>query len=214
MKIATAGGGIAATNSYVIADETTGQCVIFDAPDHTVQPLIDEIRKQNWTPIGLWLTHGHFDHVADHQVVRDAFPGIKIFIHPLDEPKLKSPNTRFFQLPFTIPPGHADALIEDGQVLQIGTLNCRVIHTPGHSPGHVCFYFEKDQTLIGGDLIIGGAVGRYDLPDSNFEYLTSSVLKIMKLPSKTKLLPGHGTPSTLADERRENQFVGQMIDNA
>jgi len=211
MKIAMASGGIAATNAYLITDESSGQCVIFDAPDHTVQPLIDEIRKQGWTPIGLWLTHGHFDHVADHQVVRDAFPDIKILIHKLDEPKLLNPSTRFFQLPFAIPAGHADGYLSDGEQLQIGALNCRVIHTPGHSPGHVCFYFENDGLLIGGDLIIGGAIGRYDLPDSNFDDLQASVIKVMKLPDPTQLLPGHGQPSSLGEERRDNSFVQQIL---
>ena len=208
-----AGGGIAATNSYLVVDEATKRCVLFDAPDHTVAPLLDEIRKNEWNLIGLWLTHGHFDHVADHQVVRDAFPGVKILIHKLDEPKLISPNTRFFQLPFTIPPGHADGLLNNGDELQIGQTSLRVIHTPGHSPGHVCFHFESRGLLIGGDLIIGGAVGRYDLPDSNYDDLCASVARVMKLPPATQLFPGHGQPSTLGDEAANNQFVRQIIAN-
>ncbi|MGC4032747.1 MAG: MBL fold metallo-hydrolase [Tepidisphaeraceae bacterium] len=213
MKVYAAGGGIAATNCYLIVDEETKQCVLFDAPDHTVGPLLDRIRDSGWNLVGLWLTHGHFDHVADHKVVRDAFPDVKILIHKLDEPKLVNPTTRFFQLPFVIPPGHADELIEDGQELQFGNLKCRVIHTPGHSPGHVCFYFAADQVLVGGDLIIGGAVGRYDLPDSNLDDLVESVRKVMKLPLDTVLLPGHGNGQTLGDELASNPYVRQMVES-
>jgi glyoxylase-like metal-dependent hydrolase (beta-lactamase superfamily II) len=213
MRVVPATGGIAGTNCYLVADEASGECVLFDAPDHTVGPLLEQVRANGWRLVGLWLTHGHFDHVADHQVVRDAFPAVKILIHPLDEPKLTTPTTRFFQLPFVIPPGHADGLIHDGDTLRFGGLSCRVIHTPGHAPGHVCFYFEGQQILIGGDLIIGGAVGRYDLPDSNLDDLVSSVRSVMQLPPETTLLPGHGPSGTLGDEMAVNPYVRQIIES-
>ena len=212
MKIIPATGGIAGTNCYLIADEATGDCVLFDAPDHTVAPLLEAVEQYDWNLVGLWLTHGHFDHVADHQVVRNAFEETEIRIHPLDEPKLIDPTTRFFQLPFAIPPGKADALIRDGDVLQFGSLSCRVLHTPGHSPGHVCFHFEQERVLVGGDLIIGGAVGRYDLPDSNLDDLIMSVKRIMQLPPDTRLLPGHGPAGTLGEEMVNNLYVRQMIE--
>ena len=214
MKIIPATGGIAGTNCFLIGDEATGECVLFDAPDHTVAPLLEAVEQNGWDLVGLWLTHGHFDHVADHQVVRDAYPEAKILIHPLDLPKLQVPKTRFFQLPFEIPPGHADHTIADGDVLTFGNLSCRVIHTPGHAPGHVCFYFEAEKLLVGGDLIIGGAIGRYDLPDSNLDDLMVSVRNIMRLPADTRLLPGHGSPSTLGEELASNQYVRQILEAA
>ena len=103
MQILSNTGGVAMTNSFVIADETTRQAVIFDAPDHTVAPLLDQVEKHDWKLIGLWLTHGHFDHLADHKVVTDRFPDAKVLIHALDEPMLKNPGSRMFALPFTIP---------------------------------------------------------------------------------------------------------------
>lgn len=213
MKVLMHTGGIAGTNCYVVVDEKTSECVLFDAPDHTVEPVLEQIRANGWKLIGLWLTHGHFDHLADHKVVTDAFPGTPVLIHKLDEPKLKQPNTRFFPLPFTIPPGEASALVEDGQELSIGSLKCRVIHTPGHAPGHVMYYFESEGVLIGGDLIIGGATGRYDLPDSNYDDLCESVRKVMKLPPETRLLGGHGDPTTLAHELQTNYYVQQILEN-
>ena len=108
MKILMNTGGIAATNSFLVADEVEKKAVIFDAPDHTTSPLLDAAQKEGWEIIGLWLTHGHFDHVADHQVVTSRFPAAKVLIHKLDEAKLlKSGAT--FALPIRIPPRKADA---------------------------------------------------------------------------------------------------------
>jgi glyoxylase-like metal-dependent hydrolase (beta-lactamase superfamily II) len=204
-------GGIAATNAFVIADEASGDAVLFDAPDHTIAPLLDEIASRGWHLIGLWLTHGHFDHVADHAVATKRFPDAKVLIHPLDEPKLKNPKLTRFHLPFTIPPRSADGLLTDGQSLTIGSMPVQVIHTPGHSPGHVCFYLPSEKVLVGGDLIIMGAVGRTDLPDSNEEHLFESLRKVMKLPPGTRLLPGHGHESTLQEERTENPYVQHAL---
>jgi glyoxylase-like metal-dependent hydrolase (beta-lactamase superfamily II) len=202
-------GGIASTNCYLVADEAAKQAVVFDAPDHTTAPLLDEARKRGWDVVGLWLTHGHFDHVADHAVVTRAFPAAKVLIHPLDEPKLKDPKaaTAMFALPFVIPPRSADGYVNDGDRLAIGSLKVEVIHTPGHAPGHVMYHFPDEKVLIGGDLIIMGAVGRTDLPDSDERELFESIRRVMRLPDETQLLAGHGDPSTLGEEREENEFV-------
>lgn len=211
MKILAHTGGIASTNCYLVVDDVSGDCVLFDAPDHTVEPLLDHVTRNGFNLIGLWLTHGHFDHLADHKVVSDRFPDARILIHALDEPKLLRPGSRLFQLPFEIPPGKPDELVADGQALKLGTLDVKVLHTPGHSPGHVCYHFPSEGVLIGGDLIIGGSVGRTDLPDSNFDDLQASVRKVMALPGSTKLLPGHADAGTLDDERAINPIVARIL---
>src|SRR5689334_703249 len=180
MKVLMNTGGIVQTNCFVVADEVAKRAVLFDAPDSTAGPLLDEVKRQGWDLIGLWLMHGHFDHVADHAVVTQAFPNARVLIHPLDEPKLERPMSSLFQLPFVIPPRKADELLHDGQRLKIGSLDVEVIHTPGHSPGHVMYWIESEKVLIGGDLIIMGAVGRTDLPDSNHAHLMDSIRKPIK----------------------------------
>lgn len=211
MQILSNTGGVAMTNSFVIADETTREAVIFDAPDHTVGPLLDEVEKRNWKLIGLWLTHGHFDHLADHKVVTDRFPDAKLLIHHLDEPLLKSPGSRMFALPFTIPPGSADALIEDGQRLKIASIEVQVLHTPGHSPGHVAFYLPNEKVLVGGDLIIGGSVGRTDLPGADPESFVRSLKRVTALPRDTRLLPGHGDITTIGEELEANEYLRHVL---
>jgi hydroxyacylglutathione hydrolase len=207
-------GGVAMTNCYLVGDEATKSAVLFDAPDHTVGPLLDEALNRNWDLAGLWLTHGHFDHFADHGEVRKRFPKARILIHELDAAKAKNPGmqTRMFGLPFVIPPVVADAFVVDNQSLRLGLLEVQVIHTPGHAPGHVCYYLPADKTLIGGDLIIGGSVGRTDLPDSDHAALEASIRRIMKLPGETRLLGGHGPVSTLDKERKSNSFVQAALE--
>lgn len=207
-------GGIAATNCYLIADEASKQAVLFDAPNDTVAPLLEEAKRRGLDVIGLWLTHGHFDHIADHAEVSKAFPDAKVLIHRLDDPKLHRPNAMGMLLPFKIPPRQADGFVDDGQKLRIGAIEVEVIHTPGHSPGHVMYHLPAEKVLIGGDLIICGAVGRTDLPDSDPAVLNASIRRVMKLPGETRLLPGHCEPSTLAAELETNPYVQEAVEEA
>lgn len=214
MLVLTNTGGVAMTNSFLIADGATRQAIVFDAPDHTTGPLLEQADQRGLEVVGLWLTHGHFDHFADHEFVRRRFPRVKILIHALDEPKAKHPEiqTRLFGLPFEIPPLRADAHVTDNQKLPLGSLEVVALHTPGHSPGHVCYYFPGEKVLVGGDLIIGGSVGRTDLPDSRHEDLEASIRRVMELPPETRLLGGHGPATTLGQERRKNHFVRQALE--
>jgi glyoxylase-like metal-dependent hydrolase (beta-lactamase superfamily II) len=205
-------GGIAATNCYLVADEATKQAVLFDAPNDTVAPLLEEARRRGLDVIGLWLTHGHFDHIADHAEVSKAFPNAKVQIHRLDDPKLHRPNAMGLLLPFKISPRQADGYVDDGQKLKLGSIDVEVIHTPGHSPGHVTYYLPKERVLIGGDLIICGAVGRTDFPDSDPQALNASIRRVMKLPGDTQLLPGHCETTTLARELETNPYVQEAVE--
>ncbi len=210
MRIFSNNGGVFATNSYLLLDDESKQAVIFDAPNDTTDPLIRIARKHGADLIGLWLTHGHIDHIADHAAVTTAFPNAKVLIHQLDEKKLQNPNS-MYPLPFKTAARNADDYLTDGQTLHIGQHEVQVIHTPGHSPGHVAFHIPSEKLLIGGDLILMGAVGRTDFPDCSFEALQQSLRRIMQLPGDTKLLPGHGHPSLLRDEARTNPYVMEAM---
>jgi len=214
MIVLTNVGGVAMTNCFLIADETAREAVLFDAPDHTTEPLLRETARRKWDLRGLWLTHGHFDHFADHAVVKQGFPQARILIHELDQPKTAQPDqqTRLFDLSFTIPPLKADGYVTDNQKLRVGSLEVTVLHTPGHSSGHVAYYFPADGVLVGGDLIIGGSVGRTDLPDSNHATLQASIRRVMALPPATRLLGGHGPATTLEQERQNNYFVQEALE--
>jgi hydroxyacylglutathione hydrolase len=210
LRIHSNTGGVFATTSYLVADEATKQAVIFDAPNDTTAPLIETAKKNGWDVIGLWLTHGHIDHIADHAVITGAFPRAKVLIHQRDELKLQNPMS-MYPVPFVTPPRSADGYLTGGQILHIGTTEVQVMETPGHSPGHVAFYIPSEKVLIGGDLILMGAVGRTDFPDCSFPDLQASLRRIMKLPGETQLLPGHGHPTLLGDEAESNPYVRQAI---
>jgi glyoxylase-like metal-dependent hydrolase (beta-lactamase superfamily II) len=206
MKLFANTGGVFATCSYLVLDEESKQAVIFDAPNDTTAPLLKIAAKHGAELIGLWLTHGHIDHIADHAVVTGKYPNAKVLLHQLDERKLQHPNS-MYPVPFETASRNADAYLTDGQILKIGKHEVQVIHTPGHSPGHVAFYIPSAKVLIGGDLILGGSVGRTDFPDCSFPNLQASLRRIMQLPGDTQLLPGHGHPSLLSDEMESNQYV-------
>ena len=199
------------TNAWLIADETAKQAVLFDAPNDTVRPLLDECQKRGWELIGLWLTHGHFDHLADHAVVSERFPQARLLVHREDEDKLTGEYPELFPLPFQIPTRQPDAYIEDGETLSIGSIEVQVLHTPGHAAGHVVFYMPRQGVLVSGDMIIGGSIGRTDLPDSDLDVMRQSLQRIASLPAETTLLPGHGEATTLKEELQSNRIFKALL---
>ena len=210
MKILSNTGGVFATSSYLLIADDSSEAVIVDAPNDTVAPLLRAAEDRLFHVDALWLTHGHIDHIADHAVVTSKYPNAKVLLHQLDERKLQNPNS-MYPLPFTTQGRSADQYLTDGQTLRLGNQSVQVIHTPGHSPGHVAFYIPSEKVLIGGDLILMGAVGRTDFPDCSFKDLQSSLRTIMKLPGDTQLLPGHGHPTLLSEELETNPYVQQAM---
>ncbi len=207
MKIHVNTGGLAATNSYLIADETAGVAALIDAPQNTIEPLLKIAQHHGWDVPLLLLTHGHWDHISDHKVYTDHYPHGKVLIHRLDEPKLQHPGSKIFQLPYIIEPRSADGHIQDDGEQMIGSIRLRAIFTPGHSPGHIVFYCAEENLLFGGDLLFAGSIGRTDLPDSDPNAMHESLLHVMKLPDETRVYPGHGPQTTIGDERQSNPYL-------
>ncbi len=211
MQILKATGGIAETNCWLIADETSGKAVLFDAPNDTTRPLLHSCGENKWDLVGLWLTHGHFDHLADHAVVTSRYPNAKVLIHRGDLDKITGRYPILFPLPFTIPARQPDGFLEEGQKLKIGSIDVEVLHVPGHAAGHVVFHLPQERVLVGGDMIICDAIGRIDLPDSDDRQMRDSIKRIMALPEETTLLPGHGEASTLGREHHSNCMVREIL---
>ena len=207
MKIFMNTGGLAATNGYLVADETTGQAVLVDAPHKTLAPLLKIAAKNSWTILYLLLTHGHWDHIGDHKVVTQAWPQAKVLIHRLDEPKLLHPGSMFYPLKYVIAARSADGYLEDGQAIPVGNLAFEVLHTPGHSPGHVALYCRAEGELLAGDLLFTQSIGRTDLPDSSPADMQRSLQRVLALPDETNVRPGHGSATSIGVEKRENPFL-------
>jgi glyoxylase-like metal-dependent hydrolase (beta-lactamase superfamily II) len=207
MKIHMNTGGLAETNAYMIVDEASKTAAIIDAPESTTASLLAIAKQQDLDVKYLLLTHGHWDHISDHKVVTDAYPHAKVLIHQLEEHRLQKPGSALFELPYSIPPRDADAYIEDGQKIHIGPLTVAAMHTPGHAAGHIVFYSAEHAVLFAGDLLMAGAVGRYDFSDGDVEKLKASLRHIMLLPDHTRVLSGHGPGTTIGHERHNNPYI-------
>jgi hydroxyacylglutathione hydrolase len=152
-------------------------------------------------------THCHIDHVLGNFFVKEKYK-TSLHIHKKDEPVLKAvkayaPNYGFFQYQETFP----DSYLEEGQVLKLGDEELKVLFVPGHAPGHVAFYNEKNKIVIGGDVLFYNSIGRTDLPGGDFDTLIESIhTKLFTLPDDVTVFPGHGPETTIGFEKRTNPF--------
>lgn len=207
MKILAATGGLARTNGYMIIDEQAKVAVAIDAPQGTMAGLLENVKQSGATLELLLLTHGHWDHISDHKVATDAFPDAMVWISKIEEDRLKNPSGMTFQLPYEIPPRSADGIIKDGQIFKAGGIELLAIATPGHAAGHMCLYQASEGILFAGDLLMAGAVGRWDLADGDVEALKTSIHRVLQLPRETRVLSGHGLATTIGREKDTNPFL-------
>lgn len=200
--------GPVSTNTYLVADPSVGKAAVID-PAWDGQIIIDEAKRLGWEIGHVWLTHAHFDHMGGVAVIADRVSPIPtIALHPDDYPLWRRQGDAAV-FGFSIDPGpEPNVPLSHGQVLHLGQYPIEVRHAPGHTPGHVVFYCEKEKVLFSGDVLFKHAIGRTDLSDANYPLLLQSIRnQILTLPDETKVLPGHGPESTVGTERRENPFL-------
>lgn len=187
----------------------TKKALLIDPGDDAdrIQALLDE---EGLTPVGIVNTHAHIDHVGAVRTFQDRAQ-LSFALHRGDEVWLEAlaQQAAMFRLP---PPGapRVDRWLEDGERLEVGERSFRVIHTPGHTPGGCCFFFEEERVLITGDTLFVGSVGRTDFPYGSWEDLERSIReRLFSLGDDVVFHPGHGPEGRLGDERRHNPFVGE-----
>ncbi len=187
------------TNTILVACSKTQLTAIFDpAPDST--PQVNAcLAEHNLTPKMILLTHSHWDHIADVAALKKIWQ-IPVAIHSADLPNLEQPGAD--GLPFYIPMQGVkpDQLLAGGDVISIGSLCFQVIHTPGHSPGSVCFYEPEQHILISGDTLFKGSIGNLSFPTSKADDMWPSLDKLQKLAPTTRIFPGHGPDTILCKE--------------
>jgi glyoxylase-like metal-dependent hydrolase (beta-lactamase superfamily II) len=195
-------GGIFETNCYLV--HAPGGPILFDAPDGACA-WVESLKIE---PKLLLLTHGHFDHVPDVAKIKRRF-GCPIGCHPDSAPMISDPEFfRSFGFQLELEPVKPDFLIEETPEREFLGLPMQVLEVPGHCPGSLCFFVRQERLLIGGDVLFAGGVGRWDLPGGDAEVLFSGIReKLFPLGDDVTVLPGHGPPTTIGQERLTNPFV-------
>ena len=193
-------------NCYIVGDEISRKGVVID-PGDEVPRILDKLREHQLEVVYILNTHGHFDHVGGNKKLKEA-TGAQIAIHPDDASYLDrlAESAAVWGMRAENSP-RPDLLLADGQVLEVGGLNFKVLHTPGHSRGSVSFVLEDAQIVFTGDLIFAGSIGRTDFPGGDYNSLIRSVReKIFPLGDEVRILSGHGPITTVGHEKQTNPF--------
>ncbi len=207
MKIFQLPLGPLQTNCYLLGCEETNKAAVID-PSWDGQFIAQKAEEKGWEVTHILLTHAHFDHVgglADLKAATNA----PIFIHPDAVPMLENAvlAAQMWQMRIP-PPPPADYSIADDQEIEVGNLSLRVLFTPGHAPGHVCFYLVNHNIIFDGDVLFKHSIGRTDLPGGDYDLLLQSIQRrLLILPDETTVLSGHGPATTIGQEKIRNPFI-------
>jgi hydroxyacylglutathione hydrolase len=195
-------------NSYIVADPQTRGAAVID-PSFEPDVILSRLKDENLHLQAVWLTHAHFDHIAGTAGLLAGLSNPpQIGLHPADMPLWREGGGAHMFGYQIDPVPQPTLLLEHGQILKLGTVELEVLHTPGHSPGHVVFYAASSKVVFCGDLIFHRSVGRTDLPGASLTQLSKSIrTQVYTLPGETRLLPGHGPETSVAEERAENPYV-------
>jgi len=187
-------------NCYVVTNEVSLECVIIDPGDES-NTILDYIEDNRLKPQGILLTHGHFDHTGAVNEIM-AQTGVPLWMHRADAiPAARLERRDMYR--FAAPEG--THYVDDGDVIPLAGMNFKVIHTPGHTPGSVCFVSQG--VLFSGDTLFHGSCGRADLPGGDMEVELASLRKLAELPGDYEVWPGHMDPTTMDAERGSNYYM-------
>lgn len=197
--------GAMLANCYIIADEETKEAAIID-PSAEEEEILKVVKDNNLKVKYIINTHGHMDHIGANAKIKEA-TGAKILIHHDDRNLLTSPakNLAIFWGRMTKSPP-ADRLLKDGEIIPLGNLKIKVIHTPGHTRGSICLLV--DDRLFTGDTLMRNTIGRTDLPGASSKMLVQSIKeRILPLGAGIEVYPGHEGETTIGQERKNNPFI-------
>jgi glyoxylase-like metal-dependent hydrolase (beta-lactamase superfamily II) len=201
MKIERFVLGPVQTNTYLVYNENSKEGVIIDPAVYDTE-MIRTINEVGLNIKYILITHGHFDHVTGLSELKKQVSApicmnpADLAIMPIDEKGMVN------QVGFSFEAFQPDINLSDNQQLKVGSLNFSVIHTPGHTPGCVCFYFAEEKVLFSGDTLFQSAIGRTDFPLGSYEQIISSITnKLLTLPESANVYPGHGEQTTIRQEK-------------
>jgi hydroxyacylglutathione hydrolase len=197
--------GVTQANCYVVGCEETKLGAVID-PGAEGERILEAVAASGLKITHVLLTHAHFDHMGAAEEVIKA-TGAPLALHPDDMPVLNAGGGAvFFGLP-SPPIPEASIRLEADQEIGVGELILRVLHTPGHTPGHVTFYEPKQGAIFDGDVLFAQGIGRSDLPGGSYEDLMRSIQGLLTLPDETIVYSGHGPETTIRRERVMNPWL-------
>jgi len=194
-------------NCSIIADETTGEAMVID-PGDEIEDILARVRKHNLQVKQIVITHAHIDHVGGAMKLRAA-TGAPILLNQNDYALLKMLDVQAAWIGVPAPGNmEIDRSVTTGESVSAGSHSATILHTPGHTEGSICLYFEAEKKLIAGDTLFAGSIGRTDLPGGSMQKIMRSLHDtVMTLPDETVVVPGHGELTTIGDERERNPFL-------
>jgi len=194
-------------NCSIIGDETTHEAMVID-PGDEIEDILGIIRKHNLQVKQIVITHAHIDHVGGAMKLRAA-TGAPILLNQNDYALLKMLDVQATWIGVP-PPGKVeiDRSVTTGELVTAGSHTAQVLHTPGHTEGSICLYFPAEKKLIAGDTLFAGSIGRTDLPGGSTPKILRSLHDtVLVLPDETVVIPGHGSLTTIGEERETNPFL-------
>lgn len=199
------------TNTYIAWEEDSRKAVIID-PSFRPEQIWQAVMKIGVVPEKILLTHAHVDHLAGLNFLREKYPDAKVYMHEKDVPLLTKASLNLSDmLPEPVVCAKPDVLVKEGDHITEGAMDFTVLETPGHTPGGISFYEEKEGIVFTGDSLFEGSIGRTDFPGGSMTVLVESIRKkLFALPDTVHVLSGHGNPTTIGREKRSNPFVGEV----
>ena len=209
-------------HTRVVGCEETRLAICID-PGDEAQRIVAALDKHGLELQAITLTHAHMDHVGGVAALKKLRPAAQVVLHRADEPLYTAlpeqpawigiPRSRWAMLGFNYSePPKIDKYWTDGETYNVGRLAFKVIHCPGHTPGHVVLFSEAERKVFVGDCLFAGSIGRTDLPGGSSEQLMDALLnKIMPLGDDVEVHSGHGPVTTIGHERRTNPFIRAVM---
>lgn len=190
MQILNLFPGSYGSNCYILEDN--GHSIVVD-PSAAASAILRQVERDGCTLDAVLLTHGHFDHIMSIDTLRDAVPGLNVYIHAGDAPMLTDGDKNGFRFFFRQDRvwRAADVLLAHGDEIPVGNATLRVIHTPGHSPGSVCYYNEAESIMLTGDTLFCDNIGRFDLWGGSYETIRASLESLRAYDRTIMIYPGH-----------------------
>lgn len=194
------------TNCYFLKNKETGELLIVD-PGDAADMIERKVSEMQGKPVGILLTHGHFDHIMAADEVRKKY-NIPIYASEKEEMTLLNPKVNLSVFGHGSCTLDADVYLKDLQVVELAGFSVQMIETPGHTVGSCCYYLKEEGVLFSGDTVFQGSVGRTDFPEGSTAAIVRSLHRLLDtLPDETEVYPGHDASTTIGYEKRYNPFV-------